>query len=471
MAAINLQTMIRPAPVIARGGETNNELLKFLVHRFQKALAEYLPSLPEKNRFMCVEYPDRCLFIINLALVGGFVSPKFASLVQREMENRRMIHREYQQFKVAVFQIAYAINHNDFQVMPGFDGRQVVIYGGTGGGKSTTIKHLLAGRQGIIVVIDPHYQRGAGQWNSRWLIGGAGGRFDEIERIIEIVHAETIRRIRSAAPQESHHPLHVAIDEMSNLIGDISDETIRKIYEIVRQGRKYNIFMVLTPHSVEVRAMGLEGAGGMRDSFLFVRMPRIRPGEEHKPRIVDVFLGNPLKSTAPDGRYLIPPPTIYQGEPQLVAPADLERILSKSGVSSDMSADMSGAAIEPGHGQDTGGQPPEAPPIPFEQRYAKGARAAYDLAVYLVEHGYGSKKIGELLPYRAEDARATAAVAMNRTAQGEKPMHESREEAAMVRELYTTWGVPVNRLARLLDGADHENIRRVEAILGEGGVI
>lgn len=447
------------------------DLLKFVCNRFQRALVKYVPDLPKNNRFLCVSHSDRCLLVVRLAVIGGAVSPELAGMVQREMEGRRVVYREYPQFRVAVFQVAYRARGEDFQVMPPFQGRQVVIYGGTGGGKSTTIKHLLAGRQGTVVVIDPHYQRGTGQWHSRWLIAGAGGRFDEIKQVIGIVHAETMRRMRSTAPQESHQPLHVAIDEMSNIISDISDDAVRQIYEIVRQGRKYNVFMVLTPHSVEVRAMGIEGAGGTRESFLFVRMPHIRPGDERKPRVVDVFLGNPLKMSQPDGRYLIPPPVIYQGEPRVISPKELGALLGVTvsaqgdGASETMSEGVSDIVSEMGHGQDTGKSGVLADDESFTERYTRGSQAALDLAVYLVEHGYGVRKIGEFLPYRVEDARATAVAAMAETRKGVKPAAGSKAEAHLVRELYFSWGAPANRIARLLDGPDHINLQRVQEII------
>lgn len=459
VATTNLHAVVTPA------ASQNGDRILFLCNRFQRALLKYSSDLPTGERFMCVEYPNRYLFLIKLDLIGGRVSPQLADVVQRQMEGRRVVYREYPRFSVAVFQVAYAINSSDFHVMPAFQGRQVVIYGGTGGGKSTTIKYLLSGRQGIIVVIDPHYQRSTGQWHSRWLIAGAGGAFDEVEEVIDIVHAELTRRIRSVAPQTSHQALHVAIDEMSNLIGDISNETVSQIYEIVRQGRKYNVFMVLTPHSVEVRAMGLEGTGGMRDSFLFVRMPHIRPGEEHKPRVVDVFMGNPMTAAAPNGRYLIPPPTIYQGEPRLIKPTDLATILgvveADQGVVEAMVNPMVNPVVGIHHAQTMS----ESPVLPFEQRYAYGTPAALDLAKRLIGLGYGVRKIGEALPYDDHKARLTAAEALAQTAMGEKPTRGSQDETEMVRELCFVWGVPVNRLARLLDGADHENIGRIRVIL------
>jgi len=440
----------------------HQDMLLFLANRFQRAMVKYSPDLPTTDRFMCTGYPDRGIFVVKLSVIGGMVTPAFSNAVEREMEGRRVVYRVYPKFSVAVFQVAYAINQNDFKVLPPFHGRQVVIYGGTGGGKTTTIKHVLAGRQGVIVVIDPHYQRNTGQWNNRWMIVGAGGKFDEIEQVIAIVHAEMKCRIQSTASPESHQPLHVAIDEMSNLLNDVSKDTIDKVYEIVRQGRKYSVFMVLTPHSVEVRAMGLEGTGGMRDSFLFIRMPRIRPGEESKPRVVDVFLGNPMHMNTPDGRYLIPPPTIYQGEPRLINPAELASMLGVSGgVPAPVSQPVPQAVSDLGHPQDSVGHGI----LPFEERYSKGKSEVIELVKYLVAHGYGVRKIGELLPYRNEDARLTVTEVAVICQHGQRPIINSAEEQEMIRELYHKWGVPINRLARLLDGADHQNILRVQSIV------
>ena len=297
---------------------------------------------------------------------------------------------------------------------------------------------------------------------------GAGRRFDEVEAALELLVAEMNRRYEMLRDgQDGFEPMTIAVDELSAFASNIPNGA-QHLITIAQEGRKVRMFVILTPHSPEVRQLGFEGKGGARDSFVFVKMPVIRPGEEQKQRVVTVYYGNPL-TTEPDGRYIVPPPIVYQGEPRLISAEELGEMLG-----------VSGHVSESGHGRDTGKTLVSPDDEGYAARYGRGSQEALDLAVYLVGHGYGVRKIGEVLPYRVEDARATAAEAMAYLSPNPspergggrraKPIPGSQAEAQMIRELHFAWGAPVNRLARLLDGADHLNIGRVQEMLRKEGV-
>ena len=442
--------------------------LLFLSSRFQRVLVRYADELPALDRFMCAELADRAAFIVRLGHLGGAIPPAMVQQLRAQMDGRLVAAGtcEAGRIPLAIFQISYVPQTGKLKVIPAFTGRQMVVYGPTGTGKTTLLQQVLSQRQGIVVIIDPHYAAGKGKWHSGWIIIGAGRRFDEIDATLKILVAVMEHRYQQAAQGlDQFTPLHIAVDELSAFASNIPDGA-KNLISLIQEGRKIGIFVILTPHSPEVRQMGFEGRGGARDNLVFVRMPVIRPGEETKQRVVTVYYGNPM-TTEPDGQYIVPPPAVYQGEPRLMSAAELA---TKLGVSQDdrpvsetVSRVVSSPVSQIGHQPDTTGQPVLA----FKQRYAKGKDAALELATYLVLHGYGIKKISELLPYRADDARATAAEAMSATIQGQRSARNSQDEARMVWELYKDWGVPVNRLARLLDGADHENVSRVQSIVFE----
>lgn len=460
MAIYNRATQNRQKPSLRM------DTLLFLSNRFQRVLVRHAEQMPEANRFMCIEQSDRAVFIVRLGYLGGAIPPAMVQQLRVQMDGRLVGAGTCEDLRVplAIFQVSYSAQTGNLKPIPAFDGRQMVVYGPTGTGKTTLLQRVLSQRQGMVVVIDPHYAAGKGKWPPPYVVLGAGRRFDEIEASLNIFESVMgYRYQQSASGVENFTPLHIAVDELSAFANNIPNGA-KQLITLAQEGRKVGIFVILTPHSPEVRQMGFEGKGGARDNFVFVRMPVIRPGEEKKQRVVTVYYGNPM-TTEPDGQYIVPPPSVYQGEPRLMTAAELATKLGPSQDDAPVSETVSRLVSRPmsqmGHQPDSTGQQV----LGFEQRYAKGKDTALLLATYLVLHGYGIKKIGELLPYRVEDARATAAEAMNNVVQGPKPTRDSQDEAAMVRELYTEWGVPVNRLARLLDGADHENVTRVQTIV------
>jgi len=451
---------------LRRKTTAREDALLFLCNRFQRVLARHAPELPSLDRFMCIEMPDRAALVLRLGYLGGAIPPAMVQQLRTQMDGRLVTVGTCETGRVplAIFQVSYIPQTGKLKPIPAFTGRQMVVYGPTGTGKTTLLQRVLSQRQGIVIVIDPHYAAGKGKWHPDWVIIGAGRRFEEIEAALKILVAEMEQRYRQAAQGlDQFTPLHIAVDEMSAFASNIPDGA-RHLIALAQEGRKVGIFVILTPHSPEVRQMGFEGKGGARDSFVFVRMPVIRPGEERQPRVATVYYGNPL-TTEPDGQYLVPPPVVYQGGPRLMSAAELAVALGVSQEAETVSMQMSGGVSQSmsqfGHAQDMPGQQV----LSFEHRYARGKHEALDLAKRLVQYGYGIKKIGELLPYRVEEARKTAADAMTTVRQGLKPPRDSQAELDMVQELYTTWGVPVNRLARLLDGADHENVSRVQAMI------
>lgn len=232
-----------------------------------------------------------------------------------------------------------------------------------------------------------------------------------------------------------------------------------RLITLSQEGRKAQLHTILTPHSTEVAQMGFDGSGDARENFIFIGMPPVLPGQEKQPRIATVYAGNPRrKGNDPLGRFLVPAPKVYQGKARLLT--DLVSVL---GAAAPVAQAVAGPVAEMGRAPATG----ERHLIPFEQRYAAGLSEADDLALFVAQHGYGVRKIGELLPYSDHLARQKAAQAISRLNgnQADRPTPGSPQEFEFVKTLYAHWGVPVNCLARLLDGSDHHNLARIQAMI------
>lgn len=443
---------------------------KTITTQARDLLQKYVKETDAGNLFYAVLYSERMLMVYDLTLLKLFNLPEvFVRSFRQVLAGRKMVYRLNQNRTAVLMLVSYepvmaAVRRLD--ALPAFEGRQVIVYGPTGSGKTSAVQHLTNGRKGKKIFLDPHYAAGKGKWHSDSLVIGAGRKFEEVEKALALLVLEMSRRYELlASGQDGWETITLAVDELSAFASNIPNGA-QHLITLAQEGRKVGLFVILTPHSPEVRQLGFEGKGGARDSFVFVQMPVIRPGEEQKPRIVQVYYGNPSHND-PDGRYLVPPPVVYQGEPRLIGAGELASLL---GVSEGEAGPVSGRVAEFGHAPDTAQAVDLTDDASFAARYGRDSEEALKLAVYLVQKGYGVRKISELLPYQAERARATAGEALANSSKGFRPGQGSQTEVEMVRELYFVWGVPVNRLARLLDGADHVNVQRVEKILFSGGI-
>jgi hypothetical protein len=176
-------------------------------------------------------------------------------------------------------------------LLPPLLGYQIVIYGPTGSGKSSVIKALLLARQDAdVLILDPHYQPGS--WPGRVTVAGAGLNWDAIGQALDFVHAEMQARYQTLATTPAGHaqfkPLILAVDELSALTGHIPDAG-KRLFDLAQQGRKVQVWTMLTPHSTEVAQMGAQGRGDARENFAYVEMPFVPAEDKYKPRIVTVY--------------------------------------------------------------------------------------------------------------------------------------------------------------------------------------
>lgn len=427
-------------------------------------LLRYVGRRPEGVALIYVIlYNRRMMLIFDLTQLKMFNLPnEYVKHLRAALGERKIVYRPNKRGTCVVMVVSYQpVKANPdlsrLPVLAGFADKQVVVYGPTGSGKTSVLQHLLCQCQGLKIIFDPHYE--PGKWHSDDIVIGAGRNWAAIETGLDQLVLEMDRRYQKMQDGESDFsPIHIAVDELSSFARNIPNGSERLI-TLAQEGRKVKMHTILTPHSTEVTQMGFEGSGDARENFVFIGMPPVLPGQENQPRIATVHAGNPRrKGNDPLGRFLVPAPKVYQGKARLLA--DLASVL---GAAAPVAQAVAGPVAGTGHARATG----EKRQLPFEQRYAAGSPDADDLALFVAQHGYGVRKIGELLPYSDHLARQTAAQAISRLngSRDNRPTPGSSQELAFVKTLYAQWGVPVNRLARLLDGSDHHNLARIQAMI------
>jgi len=148
----------------------------------------------------------------------------------------------------------------------------VMLLGSTGDGKSTLAKHLAANCTAYTIVIDPH--AAPDDWGNLPVFG-AGRKYSEIAKImgvtLELLQVRFDARDRGVKQFE---PIVIICDEYPAIIASSEAGKVASSWMklISREARKVAIRLVVLTQSPEVKAIGLEGEGSVRDNFCFIRL-------------------------------------------------------------------------------------------------------------------------------------------------------------------------------------------------------
>jgi len=147
-----------------------------------------------------------------------------------------------------------------------------MLLGSTGDGKSTLAKHLAANCTAYTIVIDPH--AAPDDWGNLPVFG-ASRNYSEIAQIMGVI-LELMQRRYDARSKgaKAFEPIVIICDEYpaiiaSNEAGKVASSWMKLIS---REARKVSIRLVVLTQSPEVKAIGLEGEGSVRDNFCFIRL-------------------------------------------------------------------------------------------------------------------------------------------------------------------------------------------------------
>lgn len=148
----------------------------------------------------------------------------------------------------------------------------VMLLGSTGDGKSTLAKHLAANCTAYTIVIDPH--AAPDDWGNLPVYGSARN-YEQIAEIMGVTLQLMQDRFDARdTGVKQFEPIVIICDEYPAIIASSKAGKVASSWMklISREARKVAIRLVVLTQSPEVKAIGLEGEGSVRDNFCFIKL-------------------------------------------------------------------------------------------------------------------------------------------------------------------------------------------------------
>jgi len=211
------------------------------------------------------------------------------------------------------------------------DIERALIVGGSGSGKTTLLQHMIAQREGQMIVIDPHDD--GVTWPDNCQVVAGAQNYQEAERAIlwvveEIQRRYTDRHDRGTQP-EGFEQMTLVIDEWRELVLFGGKELPEGMKKALTAGRKVRMCLILAGHSERVRALGIKEEGDLIGGFSVVRLQ----GGSGKPYSATLDVGQgeiPVVLPGPYAPGLPSPaarPMIELGDVQLQMTAQEQQII------------------------------------------------------------------------------------------------------------------------------------------------
>jgi hypothetical protein len=145
--------------------------------------------------------------------------------------------------------------------LPQITSGHVLIAATSGSGKTICLRELVDMRPGSTIVIDPHYTPGA--WGAAKVIYGSEmGPF-----LTSLVEELETRKAARHDGQRHFDSFTVATEEMPSLVNEFGKDILLVWKRVMREGRKFGIFMMVVSQSTRVRSLGIDGEGDLLDNF------------------------------------------------------------------------------------------------------------------------------------------------------------------------------------------------------------
>lgn len=146
----------------------------------------------------------------------------------------------------------------------------ILVLGETGSGKSTLVKFLVANAIAPSLVLDSH--AAPDDWQSMTVIG-MGRNYqaigDEVDRLVALMNNRYEARGKG---QKTFEPLIVILDEFPACVANLGKSFTEAIMLLVRESRKVSIRLIVLSQGAEVKALGIEGQGSIRECFAVVAL-------------------------------------------------------------------------------------------------------------------------------------------------------------------------------------------------------
>jgi hypothetical protein len=209
-----------------------------------------------------------------------------------------------------------------------------MLLGSTGDGKSTLAKHLAANCTAYTIVIDPH--AAPDDWGNLPVFG-AGRKYEQIAKIMQVTLQ--LLQVRFDARDQGvkqFEPIIIICDEYPAIIASLEAGKVASSWMklISREARKVAIRLVVLTQSPEVKAIGLEGEGSVRDNFCFIRLGEF--ALDHAKSLKDDAIKSAIENAdrpAMLGNLPCAIPTLSDrvAMPVLSMPSDYQELIGSSG--------------------------------------------------------------------------------------------------------------------------------------------
>lgn len=168
----------------------------------------------------------------------------------------------------------------------------IMLLGETGSGKSTLVKYLVSQSSAPAIVLDVH--AAPDDWQGMTVIG-AGRNYkavgDEVNRLVQLMNDRYELRGKGKTTFE---PLLVILDEFPACVANLGKKFTESIMLLVREARKVGIKLIILAQGSEVKTLGIEGQGAIRECFAMVTLGKfaINAAKSLKDEQIIEFINN-----------------------------------------------------------------------------------------------------------------------------------------------------------------------------------
>jgi hypothetical protein len=227
----------------------------------------------------------------------------------------------------------------------------LMILGETGSGKSTICKYLVSQVNAPCLIIDPHAS--PTDWRG-FVVTGSGRNYEaiatEFERLANLMQIRYEARDKGVSQFD---PLIVIIDEFPAIASSLGKGATDTVKLLAREARKVSIRMCLLSQGAEVKTLGLEGEGSIRECFAMLRLGNF--ALSHGKALKDKSIGEALEQSDRPAMLdqlpcNLPMLSDSQSMPALPLPSDYLELVNASPIappSSAMQTQSQSTAIAP----------------------------------------------------------------------------------------------------------------------------